>query len=201
MNTTNIVIDEGEQNLNVDYEMNDNNNNNDIYGNDFALKTWLNNINLGIYFDAFKKHGFADQIGYIQEITEQDLIDIGVDKVGHRRAILTHAKLLKQNSNVNGNMIVETEQKQNIEDGQIETEMIESSDDNYDQEDMLYVAVTKNTIGGSKDNEDMYINKNVNDDIVTKTDNIVTQNTKTNNIHGGSIDDEDMYINTKITDD
>eukprot|EP01084_Bolivina_argentea_P320575 556242_1 len=51
MNTTNIVIDEGEQNLNVDYEMNDNNNNNDIYGNDFALKTWLNNINLGIYFD------------------------------------------------------------------------------------------------------------------------------------------------------
>lgn len=53
------------------------------------LKDWLTNIvKLPKYYNAFVDNGFDDLSFVIGMIREQDLIMIGIDKVGHRRKIL-----------------------------------------------------------------------------------------------------------------
>ena len=43
----------------------------------------------------FEQQGFGDLDG-LADVTENDLISMGIDKVGDRRKILTHCAQLKQ---------------------------------------------------------------------------------------------------------
>eukprot|EP01084_Bolivina_argentea_P078890 143164_1 len=48
------------------------------------------------YFEMFKRNGF-DTMDTIKTLTNQDLIDIGVDKLGHRKIILAQLQLKETN--------------------------------------------------------------------------------------------------------
>eukprot|EP01084_Bolivina_argentea_P038399 70984_1 len=53
-----------------------------------ALKMWLNNIGLIEYFDIFIENGFNDGTAELLDLTNQDLKDMGINKVRHRKLIL-----------------------------------------------------------------------------------------------------------------
>ena len=55
------------------------------------VKEWLTNeVKLPQYFEALKDDGF-DDMESVQDVTEDDLKAIGIDKTGHRRKILKYA--------------------------------------------------------------------------------------------------------------
>eukprot|EP01083_Nonionella_stella_P280730 955018_1 len=54
---------------------------------------WLNNeLDLSEYVDLFLVNGFDEMNVIIKSMDEQDLIDIGIDKKGHRKKILLYIK-------------------------------------------------------------------------------------------------------------
>ena len=61
------------------------------------VKQWLKEAKMGIYYDKFINQGF-DDVTMMSDITEKDLIDMGVDKIGHRKKILKHAGVLAPSS-------------------------------------------------------------------------------------------------------
>ena len=59
------------------------------------VKQWLTNeVKLPQYFEALKNDGF-DDMESVQDVTEDDLKAIGIDKTGHRRKILKYAAKLR----------------------------------------------------------------------------------------------------------
>eukprot|EP01084_Bolivina_argentea_P165075 286869_1 len=62
------------------------------------LKEWLTNtVGLAQYYDVFVRNGFDDLSFVVGIITMDDLEEMEIDKLGHRRKILTHAdQLLKK---------------------------------------------------------------------------------------------------------
>eukprot|EP00483_Globobulimina_turgida_P003782 UN03788 len=135
---------------------------------------WLNNINLMVYYDLFVEHGFADGTSTVFDLNSDDLQEMGITKVAHRKLIL------KQIAN-NKQQILNTENIQNKEmdegedTGTNETDENtfgndDSLDDSSEYSDDLYgeVKVTTDkevlTTGGnhSKDvtiDEDQDLNK------------------------------------------
>ena len=74
------------------------------------FQSWLINIvELPQYITNFKDHGFEDML-VISMITKEDLSAIGVDKIGHQRAILMHANRYHDVLNTN----LESKQKTNL---------------------------------------------------------------------------------------
>eukprot|EP01084_Bolivina_argentea_P309252 534920_1 len=64
------------------------------------ISLWLNkDVKLAEYFDLFVENGF-DKMEYIVYITEQDLIQIGINKLGHRKHILRQIQQFKNSNNM-----------------------------------------------------------------------------------------------------
>merc|ERR1712113_955531 len=56
------------------------------------IKIWLTeNVRLPIYYDLLINNGY-DDMESIRDITDNDLLQIGVDKIGHRKKIIKHAQ-------------------------------------------------------------------------------------------------------------
>eukprot|EP01084_Bolivina_argentea_P264724 448528_1 len=56
---------------------------------DVEIKEWfINNVKLPEYYQIFKDNGF-ERLSVIKTMSESDLKEIGIDKLGHRRAIMT----------------------------------------------------------------------------------------------------------------
>eukprot|EP01084_Bolivina_argentea_P052999 97291_1 len=53
-----------------------------------SLKCWLESINLSEYYDIFVLNGFGNVSDLTKNVQKQDLIDIGIKKVGHRLKLL-----------------------------------------------------------------------------------------------------------------
>src|SRR5262245_4423607 len=51
-----------------------------------GIAEWLGSIGLGEYARCFSEHAIDQSV--LHDLTEQDLKELGVDKVGHRRKIL-----------------------------------------------------------------------------------------------------------------
>eukprot|EP01084_Bolivina_argentea_P019731 36697_1 len=56
--------------------------------NENELKNWLNNIGLIEYSDIFIENGFSDGIDELLDLNNNDLKDMGISKVAHRKRIL-----------------------------------------------------------------------------------------------------------------
>ena len=87
------------------------------------VKDWLTvTVDLPEYFDAFINEGYDDMITITETIEEQDLIDIGIQKRGHRKKILLFIKKYKnkQNNPINNNNNGNEVNVRNAIDGQIE---------------------------------------------------------------------------------
>ena len=72
------------------------------------FKTWMDMVvHLPQYFKLFVDAGYED-LTYIEnmQLTEQDLIQIGIEKRGHRQKILQEIKGLKPE--INDNIIIDT---------------------------------------------------------------------------------------------
>eukprot|EP01083_Nonionella_stella_P280729 955016_1 len=78
-----------------------------------TVVNWLKNeLDLSEYVDMFLEHGFDDMNVIIKTMDEQDLIDIGIHKKGHRKKILLHIKehkhvIMPKMHNLDGNDDVE----------------------------------------------------------------------------------------------
>ena len=58
------------------------------------VQKWLaEQVRLPQYFELFVKEGF-DELEVIKHITKQDLIAMGIDKLGHQRKIIQNAEKL-----------------------------------------------------------------------------------------------------------
>lgn len=80
-----------------------------------VLKFFLNEIGLNEYWEIFNNEGFTE-VYDLKEVTDNDLIYLGVDKMGHRNKILRKLKL-RNNDNFEGakesktqNVIVSSQQ-------------------------------------------------------------------------------------------
>ena len=61
-----------------------------------ALGQWLcDGLKLSQYYDKFKEEGF-DDISMISHLDNDDLLELGVHKMAHRKKILNAIKLLKK---------------------------------------------------------------------------------------------------------
>merc|ERR1712154_630861 len=58
------------------------------FSNDNALKMWLNNIGLIEYYDTFVENGFSEGTEVLSDLNNEDLKDMGIKKVAHRKKIL-----------------------------------------------------------------------------------------------------------------
>merc|ERR1712129_625039 len=66
------------------------------------FKTWMGMVvHLPQYFELFVEAGYED-LTYVEnmQLTEQDLIQIGIDKKGHRQKILQEIKKMKPKKNI-----------------------------------------------------------------------------------------------------
>ncbi len=55
----------------------------------------LTDLGLSQYYNVFVEQGFDDQVSSLSEITENDLKEMGIKKIGHRRAIMKQVRLMK----------------------------------------------------------------------------------------------------------
>ena len=103
-----IRLDSGQNpNYNaIEIEESNNRRNNEVY-------QWLNSIELSQYYDTFIRNGI-DNIDTILTLTKNDLIDIGVSKLGHRNRII---------KKIRGGQDIDMELLDN-EQGEIETNYI-----------------------------------------------------------------------------
>ena len=64
------------------------------------MKRWLQNkVKLPQYIDNLVSNGF-DDLDLVKEIQMEDLQEIGVDLLGHRRKIITEVGRLNNNNNM-----------------------------------------------------------------------------------------------------
>ena len=67
-----------------------------------VLRLWLNEeAHCGEYYDKFIEYGF-DELDIVVDCDEQQLINIGIDKIGHRLKILRAIKIYKTKHKING---------------------------------------------------------------------------------------------------
>ena len=59
------------------------------------IRKWLNNINMSQYFHTFIDSGF-DEFDMIADITMDDLNEMNIDKLGHKKKIIKYAQKLNQ---------------------------------------------------------------------------------------------------------
>mmetsp|Transcript_13095 Transcript_13095/g.19831 ORF Transcript_13095/g.19831 Transcript_13095/m.19831 type:complete len:558 (-) Transcript_13095:160-1833(-) len=57
------------------------------------IQQWLQGMKLSHYFELFMQHGF-DDVDAIADITKEDLVQMGIDKIGHHRKILKNVQNL-----------------------------------------------------------------------------------------------------------
>eukprot|EP00483_Globobulimina_turgida_P012950 UN12974 len=60
----------------------------DIYRDNTAVQIWLNSMGLSEYYDIFIKHGFGEQMASLLKLSEQELDNMGIRKLAHRKRIL-----------------------------------------------------------------------------------------------------------------
>ena len=60
------------------------------------LKEWLDKIDLGVYYEPFLQNGFGKQVSVLSDLTDEDLREIGVTLMGHRKLIMREAKLFSK---------------------------------------------------------------------------------------------------------
>ena len=63
---------------------------------DDELLSFLNNIKLPQYYEVFKLNNFIDNKSICKIKDENQLKDIGIDKLFHRKKIIENIKLLMQ---------------------------------------------------------------------------------------------------------
>ena len=64
------------------------------------IKSWLSDkVELPEYFDMFIENGL-DDLDILQDINEDELISIGISKLGHRKKILKYIKVLATNEDI-----------------------------------------------------------------------------------------------------
>ena len=61
------------------------------------IETWLNNLELSEYIDIFKEESIDMEI--LLELTSEDLKEIGINKLGHRKIILKAISEIQKGSN------------------------------------------------------------------------------------------------------
>ena len=59
------------------------------------MPSWLKSLGLSRYENHFIEGGF-DDMEFLYDLTKEDLVAIGITKVGHQRKLLTAAKKLLQ---------------------------------------------------------------------------------------------------------
>ena len=70
------------------------------------VKVWLtNDLKLGQYVPLFMEDGWDDMKTIIKTVTEDDLLDIGIKKKGHRRKIMLSITELKKCNNTGDNEV------------------------------------------------------------------------------------------------
>ena len=70
------------------YEFQCNDRSDDRGGHHDVVRKWLNDVvELPEYYDIFIEHGF-DDMRLIKNVTNEDLKEIGIDKLGHRKKLL-----------------------------------------------------------------------------------------------------------------
>ena len=65
------------------------------------VKRWLNNLKLEQYTQIFFDEGYEDMDTIINGITENDLLEMGINKRGHRKKIIISIQRLKHKENDN----------------------------------------------------------------------------------------------------
>eukprot|EP01084_Bolivina_argentea_P148036 258904_1 len=81
--TSNMNTTEQEQNIEI---------NQDPYSDTNALRMWLDNIDLIQYHDVFINEGFGDHMSALHKLNNDDLKDMGINKIAHRKVILEQIK-------------------------------------------------------------------------------------------------------------
>merc|ERR1712129_152881 len=61
-----------------------------------GLMTWLNGMNLTQYYNAFVENGFGEQLMAVTELNDDDLKQIGVKLMGHRKLLLREIRVLNE---------------------------------------------------------------------------------------------------------
>jgi len=62
---------------------------------EFSLRTWLRSLELEEYHANFERHGFKDHdVDLVLTLTSQDLTELGIEKLAHRKKLLLHAPKL-----------------------------------------------------------------------------------------------------------
>ncbi len=65
------------------------------------IRNWINDsVKLPQYFQLFIKHGY-DDVSIILDMNNEDLIQIGIDKIGHRKKVMKYIHLLQNTENNN----------------------------------------------------------------------------------------------------
>ncbi|KAH3767364.1 hypothetical protein Pelo_748 [Pelomyxa schiedti] len=75
------------------------------------IQEWLSSIGFAKYSDKFLQNGFTS-LQSVKEITDTDLINIGISLVGHRKAILSSLGTLLTPEDTNMRQLQEREQQQ-----------------------------------------------------------------------------------------
>ena len=73
-----------ERNNNNDDDMNDNDNN--------KLRVWLNELKLSEYYPILIEQGFGDNISLLSTLTNEDMISLGINKMAHRKLLLSQIR-------------------------------------------------------------------------------------------------------------
>eukprot|EP01084_Bolivina_argentea_P245811 411464_1 len=62
----------------------------DVYNDErqSAVKMWLDNIDLVQYYQLFVEHGIGDEMNKLLNLTEEDLENMGIKKMAHRKRII-----------------------------------------------------------------------------------------------------------------
>ena len=90
-----------EMNKKINIPMSNNNNDNSMNKDKQEFKQWITvKLNLPEYYDVFVEQGI-DTLKVVQLMTKEELIEMGINKVGHRMQILKEIQLLQQQSNAN----------------------------------------------------------------------------------------------------
>ena len=104
LNNLKTLMEFYNNNNNNNINNNGNGNGNDIENNNkkdlLLIKNWLKNeCNLLEYYNLFIENGF-DDIDLIFDLNNNDLIEIGIKKKGHRMKILKEIKKTKEGNNL-----------------------------------------------------------------------------------------------------
>ena len=88
----------------INNQLNDDDDDNKQLTEEEKVRLWMeNDVKLSQYTDILIDNGY-DEMECIVDITMNELEDIGIDKIGHRKKIFKYSQKLKRN-NMNNNNI------------------------------------------------------------------------------------------------